>query len=64
MRPQIVFILLLALAAISLTSGCTSDSSEDYYPGEDQALRITADALRIIEASSEPYTISYSVRGS
>jgi predicted component of type VI protein secretion system len=63
MRHHTLFALLLVLAVL-LVSGCTSDSSEDYYPGEDQALRITADALRIINAGSEPYTISYSVRGS
>lgn len=64
MKHLAVFTLLFVLAATSLTSGCTSDSAEDYYPGEEQAVRITADALRIINSGSEPYTLSYSVRGS
>ena len=64
MRHHVIFTFLLVIAALLIMSGCTSDSSEDYYPNEEQALRITADALRIINAGSEPYTISYSVRGS
>jgi hypothetical protein len=64
MKHLIVFLLLFVVAASLLSSGCISDHSEVYHPGEEQAVRITADALRIINSGSEPYTISYSVRTS
>lgn len=64
MKYFAAFTLLLVLAATCITAGCTSDSEESYYLGDEQSVRITADALRIINSGSEPYAISYSVRSS
>jgi predicted component of type VI protein secretion system len=64
MRQLEFFLLLLVAAAVILTSGCTADQSEVYHPGEEQAVRITVNALKFINSGSEPYTLSYSVRSS
>ena len=64
MKRFIVFNLLLVVAAVCLISGCAADQSGPYYPDKEQAVRITADALEIINSGSEPYTLSYTVRNS
>ena len=63
-KYYLLIILVLLLPALMLT-GCGTDDSADHYVIEDApGVRITAEALEIILASSEPYTLTYIVRTS
>ncbi len=64
MKQSVMLTLLLVVTAVCLISGCAADQSVPYYPDNEQAVRITSDALKIINAGSEPYTLSYTVRSS
>ncbi|MDZ4133764.1 MAG: hypothetical protein U1E11_11595 [Dethiobacteria bacterium] len=60
----LLIILVLLLPALMLT-GCGTDDSADHYILEDApGVMITAAALEIILANSEPYTLTYTVRTS
>ncbi len=60
----LLIILVLLLPALMLT-GCGTDDSADHYIVEDApGVMITSDALEIIMGSSEPYTLTYTVRTS
>ena len=63
-QPGFLFILALLLPTV-LLAGCASDDSTNPYIVEDApGVRITAEALEIMLDSSEPHTLTYSVRNS
>jgi hypothetical protein len=48
-----------------MLTGCGTDDSADHYIVEDApGVMITSNALEIIMGSSEPYTLTYTVRTS
>jgi len=63
-QPGFLFILALLLPTMLLT-GCASDDSTNHYIVEDApGVRITAEALEIMLDSSEPHTLTFTVRTS
>jgi len=63
-QPGFLFILAILLLTM-LLAGCASDDSTNPYIVEDApGVRITGEALEIMLDSSEPHTLTYSVRNS
>jgi hypothetical protein len=65
LKKNCLLIILVLLLPTLILTGCGTDDSADHYIVEDApGVMITAAALEIILANSEPYTLTYSVRTS
>ncbi len=63
-QPGFLFILALLLPTV-LLAGCANDDSTNPYIVKDApGVRITAEALEIMLDSSEPHTLTFTVRTS
>jgi uncharacterized lipoprotein YehR (DUF1307 family) len=65
LKKNCLLIILVLLLPVVMLTGCGTDDSADHYIVEDApGVMITSNALEIIMGSSEPYTLTYTVRTS